>query len=247
MKNKPVRKPVYSLSREESSPHRERYQSLRIKVSTPHPWSDFEYTQAVTLRWQAHWLSSCEGSSGPSGWYAYHMEVPEMDRFEDLERAYNVLRTVEKKMEGKCRTPKLVLEVMKSLGWERREYDKRLSRMLLIKDIMPPEYEAWMVDYKASGIEGGNPCSLALARDEEDAQRTLTQNLMTSGRWSTAEERLVAAAKWLAAGKPVENLTRSYSGLYSMYSAPVVRDEKAALESPLEEKERKAQLEEVKI
>jgi hypothetical protein len=236
-KNK-SRKPAYELTREETNHRHERYQSLKLVLLMPDPWSGREYKRAATLRWQAHWRSSCGGDTGPSGWYGYHLEVSESDRFDELECGFMMLKRVAKLMEGKDHSPANALTAVLDLGWERMIYDPRVSHHLPEAKVLPPEYSAWMFDYERCG-EVSNPCSFVLARDRDDAKQMMAVELVKDLTWGVVE-RMKLCAKWVELGQPIECLTGKWGG---MYQAPKVVATEELLRSPLEEATMKAKAE----
>ncbi len=224
------RRPAYEITREETQSHHERYQSLKLTLLMPDRWSAREWKRGATLRWQAHWRSSCGGDHGPSGWYGYHLEVSEGDRFDEIECGFMMLKRVAKLLEGKDRTPANAVAAVKELGWERMIYDPRVSHHLPMEKVLPKEYSAWMFDYERCG-EKSNPCGFVLARDRDDAKQMMAVDLVKDLTWGVVE-RMKLCARWVELDQPIECLTGKWGG---MYTAPVVVATEDLLRSPLEE------------
>jgi hypothetical protein len=229
------RKPAWEITRDETQSHYERYQALKLVLLMPDSWNGREYKRAATLRWQAHWRSSTGGDMGPSGWYGYHLEVSEGDRFDEIECGFMMLKRVAKRMEGKDRTPANAVSAVLELGWERMIYDPRVSHHLPEQKVLPPEYSAWMFDYERCG-ERHNPCGFVLARDRDSARQMMEHELVKDLSYGVVE-RMKLGAKWAELGQPLECLTGKWGG---MYAAPVVKETEALLRSPLEEASAKA-------
>ena len=161
----------------------------------------------VQLDWQANTRPDPERDRH---WYAFTYEI-RAARLEFAERALRTLRRLQGRGEKALRfhshlDPVDVLARLRALRAVEVVYDPRVSELVPLDQLLPPDVHDWRDDYRAMGRPH---CTTGcLARTEREAHAGIAAELAQNERY---QEYLIA---WLQAGRPVIDIS---DGVYSLF------------------------------
>ena len=239
MKQTKKTKTYFRIHRIEDRACGERYIHLEYDFLVPHydfTIADEEDERGLDLKllcavkWQGH------HHDGASTWYGRRWCVGDFDEIGMAQSAVGLLARIHKEHEARNeydQTPLSVLGVLVgTMKLSRVVYDPRTGQYPLATNVLPSEYEMWMMDYAKLGWDY-NQGGLVMAVDEAQARRKLIEAGMRRSEFSCAETRLKVLTQWQAAGSPVMRCQRWSTAKIDLRSVEEL------LLSPKEEAERK--------
>lgn len=172
----------------------------------------------LSYRWQAG-----HGTGEFTGWYAFTVSMPRTYNLDNISSALRVARRIARKVGpsyGWGLSPAAIIEALDSLRAKRVVLDERIDKYLLIEDVAPIDYDAWVDNWHAYGRD--TIYKKVLARDADEAKaeilRAFSEDIVRYP-WDTMSATRLA--DWLQAGQPVLNLTEKYSR-HNWYKPPVI-------------------------
>lgn len=187
--------PSFSLSIDRSGGYNVLHINLYAdrELSSPH--------RAASIRFQAT-------ATAPADWYGSMIKI-EADSFRELEEHNRLLARLfrpSKTMMADFNLNGNVLETLQLLLRKADEcvYDCRVSKLVPLRDVLPPDFAAYRDDWNAYGSSSDGCCVGCVARDDDEARRILTKE------FADLTYRKERFDQWLSAGRPVKRLTHHY-------------------------------------
>lgn len=136
----------------------------------------------LTLQWQTH--------IGSGEWYGGNIEI-KTKSLSAIKRVSSLLKSICGDSNG-LGNPEAVLATLESKKIKRGAYDGRVSEVIAIEDVAPPDHVRW----GAVNATGQWLVSVVAPRDEQQAVRLLSKAL--------SDYSLEEFEKWVLAGKPTK-------------------------------------------
>ena len=191
---------------------KEEYQHIHIELKRYVADRDKEYygdqKAILCFTWQGSTVVEKENHF-TDHWYAFKIEIPPSSSTDTIDESIKLLHSLQRKWKkylgqeyatfGSDVQPTDFVQFLATAGIERVVYDDRFSRLLLIKDILPDEYRAYVVE---KGYQG---YTCVVAKSEHEAK------ILEAQKWSeyVAEntydtQSLQNFSAWVAAGMPMQ-------------------------------------------
>lgn len=144
------------------------------------------------------WQTDREEAGRDNPWYAVKIVLPDASP-DAIKEGYRMMTRITKPLEWYEVQPEDIIDRLERMKAAHMIFDERESRNMLPDDILPPQYDRYVDDYKQTGKSA---CTASvMAYNEIDAQQQILMQLAER----TSDKYIMA---FLKAGKPVINTSK---------------------------------------